>query len=41
MSFARGDILLVALVFSNQAGTKRRPVMVVSTEAMTTCSWPR
>ena len=29
MSFARGDILLVALVFSNQAGTKRRPVMVV------------
>ena len=29
MSFARGDILLVALVFSSQAGSKRRPVVVV------------
>lgn len=29
MSFSKGDILLVALVFSNQSGTKRRPVMVV------------
>lgn len=29
MSFARGDILLVALVFSSQAGIRRRPVMVV------------
>ena len=27
--YARGDILLVSLIFSNQAGLKRRPVMVV------------
>ena len=27
--YSQGDILLAALVFSNQAGLKRRPVMVV------------
>lgn len=29
VSFARGEIFLVSMVFSNQTGTKRRPVMVV------------
>jgi mRNA interferase MazF len=29
VSFDRGDILLASLVFTSQAGAKRRPVMVV------------
>ncbi|MEI7939830.1 MAG: type II toxin-antitoxin system PemK/MazF family toxin [Verrucomicrobiota bacterium] len=29
MSYSQGEILLVSLVFSSQAGTKRRPVVVV------------
>ena len=27
--YAPGDILLAALVFTSQTGTKRRPVMVI------------
>ena len=29
MIYSQGDILLASLVFTNQAGAKRRPVMVV------------
>jgi len=33
MSFLRGDVLLADILYSDRTGSKRRPVLVVSTDA--------
>ena len=32
-SYSRGDVVLVNFVYSDETGTKRRPVLLLSTEA--------